>query len=93
MAYIQSREYRARFRFNAGKCLFITTSQRRLASVLTKIAAAKLPHMGWFFFTTAEAITAQTVLTKPIWYQVGVPHPVVIFRPASPLPVSPRQMP
>jgi hypothetical protein len=69
-AYFQSGLYQERFQAKGVRVLIVTTTLTRLEGLKSTTAqAVGKSHTYWF--TTAEAITPETVLTTPIWQQLG----------------------
>jgi len=69
VAYLKSRAYKARFGFNSGRWLVVTTSETRLANMKRATEAAVGREASVFYFTTFAQMNAETVLTAPIWYR------------------------
>lgn len=66
--YIRSAAYRKRFGKNAGRVLIVFQSERRMKNTQA-IALRELDRLAsMFYFTIANSISYQTVLTKPIWF-------------------------
>jgi hypothetical protein len=66
IAYYRSEKYQARYHSDTFRVLTVTTSERRLAHLkeITEHTGGK----ARFFFTTYEALSAETALTAPIWH-------------------------
>ncbi len=71
VAYLRSDAYKQRFGFQSGRWLVVTTGERRLRNLKqqTELAAGKDAAVFWF--TTASKVSAQSVLTAPIWQRGG----------------------
>lgn len=75
-SFIGKRQYRRFFGVDYGSCFVVTTSNRRLNNLKTKLE--KAGGDGLFFITSFENVTAQSVLTEPIWQVVGSTEPISI---------------
>jgi len=75
VAYLRSEAYKQRFGYQSGRWLVVTTSERRLRNMKrqTEIAVGRDAQVFWF--TTADKITPQSVLTAPIWLRGGDDRP------------------
>ena len=69
LKYFGSAKYVNHFGVQDGACLFVTTSEKRLRNV--KKAIEESGGAGLFYLTTLDAISSDTVLTKPIWMLTG----------------------
>ncbi|MBK8903074.1 MAG: replication-relaxation family protein [Anaerolineaceae bacterium] len=69
LRYFGSDKYLNQFGVRAGVCLIVTNSEKRLHNL--KQAIEENRGKGLFYLTTAEAVSAQTVLTEPIWFLAG----------------------
>lgn len=79
IAYLHSDAYLQRFGSNSGRWLVVTTSLRRLAYLKeTAERAAGRDSMLWYF-TTFEQVSAESVLTAPIWLPGGKEAPIALF--------------
>lgn len=68
LKYINSEEYKARFGFNNGRWLVVTTGKVRMDN-LRQQTYKEIGNSNQFLFTTFEHIEkAQNVLTDPIWF-------------------------
>lgn len=67
--YLKSEAFRRRFGLRYGRYLVVTTGERRLANM--KAEAERVGAKGLFYFTTYTAISAETVLHRPIWQLAG----------------------
>lgn len=68
-AYTTSGLYQERFQAKSLRILIVTTSEKRLLSLKQVVEAEGGDRKYWF--TTAAAISAETVLTAPIWEAVS----------------------
>lgn len=64
-AYTSSGQYQERFQAKSLRILMVTTTPKRLHNL--KAVARKVEGDRKYWFTTFDHITAQTVLTAPIW--------------------------
>lgn len=79
IAYLHSEAYHRRFGSKSGRWLVVTTSQNRLAYLKeTAERAAGREAMLWYF-TTFEQVSAESVLTAPIWLPGGKEAPIALF--------------
>lgn len=67
-AYTRSGQYQQRFQARSLRILIITTTLKRLDNL--KAVARKVGGDRKYWFTTLEQITAEDVLTAPIWQQL-----------------------
>lgn len=79
VAYIKSGEYKARFGYNSGRWLVVTTGNVRMKNLISQTQqniglAAKV-----FFFTTLDLFRTTNVLTTPIWWQADTEGPKSLF--------------
>lgn len=75
LAYLDSQAYEARFGFRSGRILVVTTSMGRMQNMKAQTEATVGDDAEFFCFTTFEAVTPETVLSHPIWYQGGETKP------------------
>lgn len=68
-AYTHSGQYQARFRARSLRVLVVTTSAKRMDSL--KRVARDEGGDRKYWFTTLGQVSAQTVLTEPIWEQLA----------------------
>ncbi|MBL8156505.1 MAG: replication-relaxation family protein [Anaerolineae bacterium] len=68
-AYTTSGLYQERFQARSLRILIVTTGEKRLLSLKRVVEAEGGDRKYWF--TTIEAISAETVLTAPIWEAVS----------------------
>jgi hypothetical protein len=68
-AYVASGQYHARFQAKSLRILVVTTTARRLHNLLRVTQQVGGKRKYWF--TTFDRITAQSVLTAPIWQHLG----------------------
>ncbi|MAT96381.1 MAG: hypothetical protein CL608_04490 [Anaerolineaceae bacterium] len=69
LRYFGSDKYFNQFGVRAGVCLIVTTSEKRLHNL--KQAIEENRGEGLFYLTTSATVSAQTVLTEPIWLLAG----------------------
>lgn len=69
LRYFGSDKYFNQFGVRAGVCLIVTNSEKRLHNL--KQAVEENRGEGLFYLTTSTAVSAQTVLTEPIWFLAG----------------------
>ena len=75
LAYIKSKEYKARFGYNSGRWLVVCPGKRRLQNLKRQAETAVGQEAAIFYFTTFGQVKPKTVLTDPIWYRGGSEHP------------------
>ena len=63
--YFHSGKYQARYQSDSYRILTVTETEARLATLKTVTQAAG--GKSWFWFTTFDRITPDTVLTERIW--------------------------
>ena len=68
LAYIGSEVYKERFGHHSGRCLVVTTGERRMRNMLRQARRAKAK--GLFYFTTYNKISVSSMLFSPIWHRV-----------------------
>ena len=78
-AYIKSDGYKSRFGYNSGRWLVVTTGNVRMNNLMQQTTQSAGPGSRVFFFTTFEKVSANNVLTSPIWFQVGHEAPRALF--------------
>ncbi|MBL8156504.1 MAG: replication-relaxation family protein [Anaerolineae bacterium] len=71
LAYLASSAYKQRFGVNAGQWLVVTTGKRRLHNLKQQTERIAGKDAQRFSFTTLEAVSAETILTAPIWLKGG----------------------
>lgn len=71
-AYVASGQYQARFSPKSMRVLIVTTTSERMQNLKKTVEAAGGDAKYWF--TTLEQVTADTVLTAPIWERLGSRH-------------------
>ncbi|MCB8980262.1 MAG: replication-relaxation family protein [Ardenticatenaceae bacterium] len=69
LRYFGSEKYFNQFGIRDGVCLIVTNSEKRLFNL--KQAIEENRGEGLFYLTTSTAVSAQTVLKKPIWFLAG----------------------
>jgi hypothetical protein len=74
VAYLQSEAYKQRFGIDYGAFLVVTRGGVRMKNMITQTKRAG--GEGVFYFTTFDQLSAETVLTEPIWRRVGRKRPV-----------------
>jgi hypothetical protein len=67
--YVASGQYQARFSPKSMRVLIVTTTSERLQNLKKTVASAGGDEKYWF--TTLAQVTEATVLTAPIWEQLG----------------------
>lgn len=77
IAYLKSDAYKQRFGLSYGRWLVITTGGRRMNNM--KSQTERIGGNGLFYFTTFEALTAEAVFRKPIWFWAGQDEPQAIL--------------
>ncbi|MBI3732800.1 MAG: replication-relaxation family protein [Chloroflexi bacterium] len=65
LAYVRSGQYQARYQTHSLRILTVTTTVQRLANLQETTRKAGGDDLFWF--TTQEELTAQSVLSSPIW--------------------------
>jgi hypothetical protein len=93
LAYLASSPYKARFGFNTGQWLIITTGNRRLRNMKRQTEWAAKAAANRFYFTTLDQITSNTILTAPIWQRGGESKPIPLFKVEDPLFVASARRP
>ena len=68
-AYTLSRQYEERFHARSLRILVVTTTPQRLISLKKVVAEVEGDRKYWF--TTMDKAIPQSVLTAPIWEQLG----------------------
>ncbi|GIL13920.1 MAG: hypothetical protein BroJett038_26400 [Chloroflexota bacterium] len=81
LAYTASGLYQARYQARSLRILIVTTTPRRLANL--QAVTRKAGGDRKFWFTTFEQITAETVLTAPIWLPLETETAAPLIQPAS----------
>jgi len=79
LAYVTSETYKARFGYNAGRWLVVTTSERRLRNMKAQTERAAGKDARAFYFTTFDRITSDSILTDAIWLRGGGEQPTALF--------------
>lgn len=80
LAYIQSGVYERRFGARAsGRWLVVTTSDTRIEYLKNTTERAAGEQARFWYFTTFERVTAQSVLAEPIWVRGGETDAVALF--------------
>jgi len=69
LKYFGSDKYMNQFGVRDGVCLFVTTSKERIQNL--KRAIEDCGGAGLFYLTTSESVSADSVLTQPIWHLAG----------------------
>jgi hypothetical protein len=77
LAYIDSKAYEERFGHRSGRWLVVTTSDRRRNNMLSQARRAKTK--GFFYFTTYDRITVDSILFSPIWRRADRDEPVPLL--------------
>ena len=87
LKYFGSDAYEKQFGVQDGVCLFVTTSERRLQNLKKTIEQSG--GEGLFYLTTSDLVSADTILTKPIWQLAGSDYIFSIEKmPLSPVDVG-----
>jgi hypothetical protein len=81
LTYLKSDAYEKRFGHNGGWILTVTTGERRVQNMKVQTERAVGKAARAFFFTTFDRLTAETVLTTPIWWRGGEEHPIQLLPP------------
>ncbi len=68
IAYLKSETYRERFGSRYGRWLVVTTGERRMTNMRSH--AERAGAAKFFYFTTFDKLTPQTILTEPVWMRV-----------------------
>ena len=71
LAYIRSREYKARFGDNSGRWLVVTTGERRMRNLMRQTRRVAGDGAGIFLFTTFDQVESGNILIDRVWRQVG----------------------
>lgn len=79
--WIKSAGYKKRFGAARGRWLVITKSEQRLLHLKQTTERAAGKDAIFWYFTTFEQLSAQTVLTEPIWQRGGLSTSVTLFPP------------
>jgi len=79
VGYVRSPEYKARFGYNSGRWLVITTGGVRMKNLMRQTEQEAGDSANLFFFTTLDQIEKNNVLAGRIWWQVGDAQPVALF--------------
>lgn len=79
IAYIRSHMYEARFGVKKGRWLIVTTSDQRLGFLKETTERVAGRDARIFYFTTFERVTAETVLSRAIWFRGGEETSVALF--------------
>jgi hypothetical protein len=79
LAYIRSREYKARFGYNAGRWLVVCPGEGRLHNMKSQAERVVGNGAAAFYFTTFDQVTPNTVFPHPIWYRGGVGQPLSLL--------------
>jgi hypothetical protein len=69
VAYLKSSKYAERFGQPYGRYLVITTGRRRMLNM--KAQAERHNGKNLFYFSTFDAIHAETVISGPVWMLAG----------------------
>lgn len=70
--YLQSTEYKQRFGRNSGRRIIITDGDRRARKLLERTNTILEKNTAQFvLITTFDRVSADSVLTEPIWYKGG----------------------
>ena len=69
VAYLKSSEYAKRFGTRHGRYLVITSGERRRHNM--KAHAERNGGKGLFYFSTFDDLSAESVLTRPVWLLAG----------------------
>lgn len=83
LAYLSSSAYKQRFGVNAGQWLIVTTGKRRLHNLKQQAERIAGKDAHRFSFTTLAAISADTLLTAPIWLRGGDEELRPLFPPSE----------
>lgn len=80
VAYIKSREYKARFGHNSGYWLVVTSGGKvRLRNLMRQTGNITGSSANLFFFTSLIHMDVGNVLTSPIWLQTEQDAPRSLF--------------
>lgn len=80
VAYIRSEAYKKRFGgYSSGRWLVVTTGKVRRDNLMQQTRRVLGSDARIFLFTTAQEVSADTVLTSPIWKVPGKMEPVSLF--------------
>ncbi len=71
--YVRSDAYERRFSAKSLRILIVTTTDKRLANL--QAATRRVSSASYYWFTTFDRVTCETVLTRPIWYNLTEPQP------------------
>lgn len=77
IVYITSPVYEARFGVKFGRYLVVTLSEERMDNMLRQ--AERIAGGELFYFTTAAALTPETVFAAPIWHVPGKDKPIALI--------------
>lgn len=81
VAYIKSPDFKTRFGNNTGHWLIVTAGgDRRLKNLIRTTKEITGQDSNVFFFTTLDRISADNLLTSPIWWQAGQKDPLPLLR-------------
>jgi hypothetical protein len=80
IAYLRSDTYARRFGHSSGRWLVVTTGERRMRNMREQTRQAAGRDANLFYFTTFQAVAADTALTAPIWHPGGDSEPTALFR-------------
>lgn len=79
-AYINSPLYKKRFGHNSGRWLIVTTAgQRRMENLMRQTEEKLGEKAKLFYFTTFDRLSANNLVTAPVWFQVGLTDPVSLL--------------
>jgi hypothetical protein len=79
MAYIHSREYRARFGSNSGRWLIVSLSEKRMHN-LRRLAETSIgENARYFYFATLDRLTPETLFSGPVWLLGRSPEPTSLL--------------
>jgi hypothetical protein len=79
VAFIRSPEFKARFGYQSGRWLVVTTGEVRMRNLMRLTHQYTGSDAKVFFFTTFAHLVTENILTDPIWYQIGRDNPLSLF--------------
>ncbi len=83
-AYIRSPAYKARFGYNSGRWLVVTTAdKRRMQNLMQHTQRIASAEARLFFFTTWQRLTEYDVFKDSIWWNVAEALPIPLLSSAN----------
>nr|WP_281721426.1 replication-relaxation family protein [Nitrosomonas nitrosa] len=79
VAYLRSGAYKQRFGSASGRWLVVTTGEQRLHYLKETTERVAGNDAAVWYFTTFNLVSAEAVLTAPIWYPGGKSEPIPLF--------------